>query len=140
SVDGIFGLHMAMAEKLVGPKVWTLYGFKPAGIIYRTLREAILTFLYIDLCISKRFRLWQTIRNFAFCFVIQGLVDSELKGRTNFALKSPPTIDKENNDNSSSSNDHLEKSIPKLYEQSVAKLTWTFLITVFILVIAISYV
>src|SRR5690606_40342052 len=64
------------------------------------LRDAVLTFLYLDFCISKRFPLWQTIRNFAFCFVLQGMIDSELKGRTNFALTSLPTIDEDDNNRS----------------------------------------
>ncbi|KAF9976858.1 hypothetical protein BGZ73_007657 [Actinomortierella ambigua] len=88
-----FKLHMAMAESLLGPQVWSLMGHAPTPSFYKMLKRLLLYFLYVDLwSVSKLPQWWFRLRASTFLRLHNRVVQAELGQRSNFTLTKEPKV------------------------------------------------
>ncbi|KAG0268491.1 hypothetical protein DFQ27_006556 [Actinomortierella ambigua] len=89
-----YKLHMAMAEFLLGPQVWSLMGHAPTSLYYRVLKRLILRLLHLDLwSVSKMPRWWFRARFSIILWLQNRAIRAELGSkRTNFALSKEPKV------------------------------------------------
>ncbi|GJJ68132.1 hypothetical protein EMPS_00478 [Entomortierella parvispora] len=88
-----FKFHMALAESLLGPKLWKANGLPTMSRPYRFLRTVVMYFLYAELWVSSNFPWWLRIRKPLFLEFQYMMVRRHIgRNRTQFELTEEPKL------------------------------------------------
>ncbi|KAG0232724.1 hypothetical protein BGW41_001735 [Actinomortierella wolfii] len=132
-----FKLHMAMAESLLGPQVWSLMGHSPTPSFYRLLVNLVFTFLYVDLWSVSKMQWWFRLRSWIFLHFQYHIFRSELGDKhSNFSLAKEPKVRDNDLEDVSLAHETPNKSRSSSYTWIATWITRTMLMTVSIAIIA----